>query len=106
MRELKLITRFYGGLFFADFLVTLSCVFLIRLYGQQFYEIIGILFWFKVITIVVIFYAAIYYKPNELYYYQNLGLTKIKLGFYTSIFDFLLWLVLIMLQRLIVPFFS
>ncbi len=91
MRTLTLITRFYRGLFFANFLVTLSCLGIILTYGDRAYEIIGVLFWFKVITLVLIFFSAIYYKKNELYYYQNLGISKLMLGLTTSAFDFSLW---------------
>jgi hypothetical protein len=98
MRSLKLITRFYGGIFLANFLVSLSCVYLLRLYGRNAYEIIMILFWYKVITIALIFYTAIFYRKNELYYYQNLGISKTQLIAFTSVVDFLLWLVLIIIQ--------
>lgn len=46
----------------------------------------------------MIFYTAIHYKNNELYYYQNLGITKLRLIFTTSAFDFFVWLVFILLQ--------
>ncbi|WP_234997781.1 hypothetical protein [Mucilaginibacter sp. OK098] len=55
----------------------------------------GFLFWFKVITIGMIFSTAIYYQKKEMYYYQNLGVSKLKLGVTTSLFDFLLWLFII-----------
>ncbi len=98
MRILKLITRFYGGIFLANFLVSLSCVYLLRLYNQHAYEIIIVLFWYKVVTIALVFYLSVFYRKNELYYYQNLGISKIKLIVTTFIFDFLLWLVLIIIQ--------
>ncbi|MDB5007547.1 MAG: hypothetical protein JWQ84_3487 [Mucilaginibacter sp.] len=49
----------------------------------------------------MIFYTADHYKKNELYYYQNLGISKLKLLITTSIFDFLLWLGIIWIQLLI-----
>jgi hypothetical protein len=97
MRTLKLITRFYSGIFLVNFLITLSCVYLMWLFSAHAIEIIGILFWFKIITITLIFYGSIYYKKNELYYYQNLGVSKLHLGLSTSIFDFLVWLTLIII---------
>lgn len=101
MRTLKLITRFYGGIFLANFLVTLSCIFLFSHAGHDPYKIIGVLFWYKVITIIMIFYTADHYKKKELYYYQNLGISKLKLLISTSIFDFLLWVGIILIQLLI-----
>jgi hypothetical protein len=95
MRTLKLITRFYGGIFSANFLITLSCIFLLGVYGHYAYQILGILFWYKVLSIILIFYTAIFYKKNELYYYQNLGVSKLLLGVVTSVFDFILWLSII-----------
>lgn len=97
MRTVKLITRFYGQIFLANFLITLSCIYLIKHAENQAYKIIGVLFWYKVTTIILIFYTAIYYKKNELYYYQNLGISKPQLGIVTSIVDFLLWLVLLLI---------
>ncbi|HEY2581309.1 MAG TPA: hypothetical protein VGI43_05865 [Mucilaginibacter sp.] len=101
MHTLKLITRFYGKIFLANFLVSLSCVYLLGNYGDRAYEIIIVLFWYKVISIVLLFYMAVYYQKQELYYYQNLGISKLKLGITTSVFDFLFWLALILWQLLL-----
>ncbi|TWJ01543.1 hypothetical protein JN11_01694 [Mucilaginibacter frigoritolerans] len=98
MRALKLIARFYFDLFLADFLVSLSCVFLLAHLGNDAYKIIGVLFWYKVITIALVFYGALFYKKNELYYYQSLGVSKIQLLIATSVIDFLIWLLLIIIQ--------
>ncbi len=95
MRTLKLITRFYGGIFLANFLVTLCCIYIIWFYGQKSIEIIGVLFWFKTGTIAAIFFGSVYYRKQELYYYQNLGISKMRLGWVTSLFDFSTWLVLV-----------
>jgi len=94
MRTLKLITRFYGGVFLANFLVTLCCIYMVWFYGQKAIEIIGILFWFKTGTIAAIFFSSVYYRKQELYYYQNLGVGKMQLGLATSLFDFITWLAL------------
>jgi hypothetical protein len=97
MRTLKLITRFYAGIFLANFLVTLSCIGIIGFYGPYAHKLMGVLFWFKVVTIGMIFSTAIYYQKKEMYYYQNLGVSKLVLGIATSVFDFLIWLVLIVI---------
>jgi hypothetical protein len=101
MRTFKLITRFYGEIFLANFLVTLSCIYLMGNYGVKAYEIVVVLFWYKIITIILIFYTATYHKSNEFYYYQNLGISKLQMVISTSIVDFLLWLAFITLQLLI-----
>jgi hypothetical protein len=98
MRTFKLITRFYSGISLANFLVTLSCVFMMQHAGHDAPKLLGIFFWYKIITIGLIFYTAIHYKKNELYYYQNLGISKRQLIMSTSIFDFFTWLVFIVLQ--------
>ena len=95
MLKLKLISRFYKGFFLADFLVTLSCAYILKLYAAQANKIIGYLFWFKLATLAIIFYSSVYHRKNELYYYQNLGVLKIQLVLVTSAFDMLIWFILI-----------
>jgi len=97
MRTLKLIARFYRGIFLANFLVTLSCIGIVGYYGSHAHKLMGFLFWFKVITLGMIFSTAIYYQKKEMYYYQNLGVSKLKLGITTSVFDFLIWLFIIII---------
>jgi hypothetical protein len=101
MRTLKLITRFYGKMFLANFLVTLSCIYLLGHANKDAQKLLGIFFWYKIMTIILIFYTAIHYNKNELYYYQNLGVSKTRLITTTSVFDFFVWLILILLQFLI-----
>jgi len=84
-----------------NFLITLSCVYSMRHFGDDVHEIIGLLFWYKVISLALIFYFAVHYKKNEQYYYQSLGISKLQLGFTTSAFDFTLWLVFILIQLFI-----
>jgi len=97
MHKLRLITRFYSGIFLVNFLITLSCIYILWLYKAHAIEIIGVLFWYKTIALGIILYAAIYYNKNELYYYQNLGISKTLLGASVFVFDFLLWLSLIII---------
>jgi len=101
IRTIKLIARFYGGIFLANFLVTLSCVYLLRFAGKDAQLLLVVFFWYKVISISLIFYTAVYYKRHELYYYQNLGISKIRLILTTSVFDFFVWLIFILLQLII-----
>jgi hypothetical protein len=89
MRTLKLIARFYSGIFFVNLLITLGSIPAIHAH-----KLLGAIFWFKLITIGIVFYFTASYKKKELYYYQNLGLSKLMLGVTTSLFDFLLWLII------------
>jgi hypothetical protein len=98
MRSLKLVTRFYTGIFLPNFLVTLSCVYLFRYFGHSAQKLIGAFFWYKIISMVLLFYTSVYYRKSELYYYQNLGISKLQLGISTSVFDFFIWLAFIMIQ--------
>jgi len=98
MRTVRLITRFYGSIFLANFLVTLSCIYLLAMAGKSAQTLVSVFFWYKTISMMMIFYTAVYYKKNELYYYQNLGITKLKLILTTSVFDFFVWLIFILLQ--------
>jgi hypothetical protein len=101
MRTLKLITRFYSGIFLANFLVTLSCVYSMSHLGDDVREMIYLLFWYKIISLALVSYIAVYYRKNEQYYYQNLGVSKLQLGLSTSVFDFILWLILVLIQLFI-----
>jgi len=101
MHRIKLITRFYGGIFLANFLVTLSCVYLLTMAGKNDRAIVAVFFWYKLISMAMIFYTAIYNKKHELYYYQNLGITKLRLIITTSVFDFFIWLIFIVLQLML-----
>ena len=52
-----------------------------------------VLFWFKIFTLGLIFYYINSYKKKELYYYKNLGISKLKLWLPILIFDFLIFLI-------------
>jgi len=66
-------------------------------YANKAHEIVGVLFWFKIITLAIIIYSATVYKEQELYYYQNLGISKLRLIISISSFDFALWLTLMLI---------
>lgn len=94
MKTARLIITFYKSFAFASNLITLSCLGLIIYYQEKAIYIFQALFWFKIITLGVIFYFIHSYKKDEFFYYKNLGLTKKQLWISTLIFDFLLFFVL------------
>jgi hypothetical protein len=98
MRSLKLIGRFYSDIFLANFLVTLSCVYMHWSLSTKAHYLAhyltGIFFWYKIITLAMILYLALHYKKHELYYYQNLGVSKLRLIITISVFDFATWLII------------
>jgi len=55
------------------------------------------LFWFKVVTLGMIFYLNNGYKRNEYYYYKNLGISKKLLWIPTLSFEMILFLTLFFL---------
>ena len=98
MRTLKLISRFYGGIFLANFLVTFSCIYLLGIFGSLAHKLAPMLFWYKLITLILIFYTSVYYRKQELYYYQNLGVSKIQLAVGTSVLDIAITVLLLFLR--------
>jgi len=55
------------------------------------------IFWLKIITLAITYYFINSYKSKEFYYYQNLGVSKKVLWITTLIFDFTLFLFLIIM---------
>lgn len=93
----RLIITFYKSFALASNFITLACLFLISLYGKKAIYIIQALFWFKIISLGIIFYYIHNYKKDEFYYYINLGLSKKRLWITTFAFDFILFLILLIL---------
>jgi hypothetical protein len=98
MRTIKLISRFYGGIFLANFLVTMSCIYLFGVFGALTHKIAAMLFWYKLISLILIFYTSVHYRKQELYYYQNLGVSKGQLAAGTSVLDILITVLLLFLK--------
>jgi hypothetical protein len=98
MTKLKLIITFYRAFALASAVITLSCVSIIFLGGLGTFVV---LFWFKIITSGIIFYFINEYKLKELYYYQNLGLSKLFLWTSTLTLDFAIFLLLMFITLLV-----
>ena len=94
MKIIRLIGRFYKTFIVASILITLICVSIVHTYGIATFTA---LFWFKIITLGIIVYHTNNYKKNEFYYYKNLGVSKLLLWIPSLLFDFVLFLVLIIL---------
>ena len=94
MIKLRLILTFYKSFVVASILITLLCVNLIIPYGSG---IIGILFWFKIATLVLIYFYINSYKRNEYYYYLNLGISRKKLWFFVLSIDITVFILLVVL---------
>ncbi len=95
-RTIRLLLTFYSGFFILEFLITLICGVLFREYGRS---IFFTLFWIKLGSITLVFFFIRSYKSREFIYYQNLGLSRIFLWTSTLLFDFFLYLLLLLLVR-------
>lgn len=82
---------FYSSHFFVGLCITLSCVWLYSILGNN---SIPILCWYKAITVAIFFYSVNKYKSKEFFYYQNLGISKQILWSVTLSIDAILFIAL------------
>ncbi|HEY3371096.1 MAG TPA: hypothetical protein VGK10_09630 [Prolixibacteraceae bacterium] len=90
MTTLRSILTFYKSFAFTSFLLTAICLVIIYTHGISTFQA---LFWFKISTLGLFYYSINSYKINELYYYKNLGISKRKLWIPILVFDFLFFLI-------------
>jgi hypothetical protein len=95
MKTLGLIINFYKSFAFASWMITLSCVIIVYTHGIRTFTA---LFWFKIITLGIMIYFINGYKRNEFYYYKNLGISKLVLWISTLLFDFAMFILLLVLS--------
>lgn len=91
---LRLVLTFYKSFAFAGWVITLSCMIIIYTHGIRTFTA---LFWFKMITFGLIIYYINSFKRDEFYYYKNLGVSKLLLWISTLLFDFVLFISLLVL---------
>ena len=89
MKKLHLIIKFYKSYAFASCAITITCMYFPFNYGIGTFSQ---LFWFKVVSLGIIFYLNNSYKHNEFYYYRNLGVSKKLLWSATLSFDMILFI--------------
>src|SRR6187402_903514 len=92
LKTIRLLYTFYRGFLLTSFIITSCCLFLFWRYGLGLFVV---LFWFKIITLLLTFYFINDYTKKEYYYYQNLGISKAFLWTTPLIFDFSIFLFLI-----------
>jgi hypothetical protein len=93
----RLLLTFYKNYFIFSFLITICCGQILRSNGIKVFILV---FWFKILTLGIIYYFINGYKKNEFFYYQNLGISKIQLWVSSLIFDILLFIsVLILIYK-------
>lgn len=91
-KTIRIIFTFYRSFLLASLLITGACLVLFWEYGMS---IFAVLFWLKLGTMAAIFWFINSYKSKEYYYYRNLGISKTVLWTTTLVFDFALFLFLI-----------
>lgn len=91
---IRLIWTFYKNFLLLSAIITAFCI---RAFWM--YDLAGFfgIFWCKVVTLGLTYYFINTNKKNEYYYYQNLGVPKALLWMATLSFDFIMFLVLIIL---------
>jgi len=89
-----LIWTFYKSFIIPSMAITICCIDLI---WEANFRIIGILFWFKIATLGLIFCFVNSYKSKQYYYYQNLGISKVMLWVTTLVFDVFVFILLVIL---------
>lgn len=93
LKIIRLLISFYRNFFLLSLLITLVCGILFREYG---FNILPYLFSLKLSATALIFFFIHSYKSREFYYYQNLGLSRTFLWTITLLFDFFLYLLLLL----------
>ena len=88
LKTARLILTFYKSLFLATSLITIACVYLFWKYGISTF---ATLFWFKIATLMLVYFFIRSVKEKEFYYYQNLGVSKIILWTSVLTLDFLIF---------------
>ncbi len=96
LKKIKIIFTFYRSFFIASNTITVCCIFIFLKNGISVYFP---LFWFKIVTLGLIYYFLRSYKSKEIYYYQNLGISKIILWASTLAIDFLMFIVSIIITN-------
>lgn len=92
LKTLRLLFLFYRSYWITSNAITATCLYLFSKYGLSIFQA---LFWFKLVTLGIVYYYVNDLKKKEYFYYQNLGVSKSLLWIVTLSFDFLFFLFLI-----------
>jgi hypothetical protein len=91
---LRLLLTFYRSYAAFSFIITLSCSQILWINGLKAFVFI---FWFKIITLALTAYYINSYKKKEFFYFQNLGLSRLRLWSVTLSLDILLYIAMLTL---------
>lgn len=90
-KTMRLTWLFYKNYCLASILITATCALLLWRTGFV-NPVFFYVFWFKLITLGIIFYFINREKKNEFFYYCNLGLSQRALWISSLSFDFLFFI--------------
>ncbi|MFZ6024663.1 MAG: hypothetical protein ACOYVG_09460 [Bacteroidota bacterium] len=93
-RTIRLISSFYQSFLLFSILITTCCI---SIFWEHGFGSFITIFWFKIASLGLTYYFINSYKRKTYYYYFNLGLSKTILWTATLVFDFMLFLLLIIL---------
>lgn len=96
LKTIQALWTFYKSYCFFSTVINFFCVRAFWLYG--FASFSGI-FWLKILTLCVTFFLVNQVKKKEYYYYQNLGIGKKLLWTATLSFDFVVFVLLLILTN-------
>ncbi len=85
MKTIRLVFLFYKSFAFFSLLMTGISVWLVSSKGWAAFSAV---FWLKIITTGLVFWVVSSIKEKEFYYFQNLGLSKMRLWVYSLGLDF------------------
>jgi|694.fasta_scaffold30205_5 hypothetical protein len=94
LKNINITCTFYRNFILLSLIITAICL---RAFWLFQFKIFFAIFWFKIVTLAITYYFIDVYKRKEYYYYQNLGISKLKLWTITLGFDFALFISLIIL---------
>lgn len=96
MKKIHLIVYFYKSFAIASILISVFLCYLVNLWERN-GSVISILIFFKLITLAIIYYFINYSHKDQFIFYKNLGLSKKNLWTVTIGFDFIIYLIMIIL---------
>jgi hypothetical protein len=89
MPSFRLLFTFYKSFAAASLAITLACGSILLAWGLSAFVAV---FWFKVLTLLLMYFYIKAYKRNEFLYYQNLGISKHKIWISALVLDGLIFL--------------
>ena len=89
LKTLRLMYSFYRRFCLVTLGLTACCI---AIGWDQGISTFAPLFWFKIISLLLVWYLVQTFQSNVFYYYWNLGVSKSRLWVFSLGFDFLLFL--------------